>query len=138
MTQRYRLILAVITLAAVVLLISPGTSWWVEDSSKMLGGTDETDARGHVALFTLLSLAWTLTLEQRWTKRRAITVVVAGGILLAAVTEVAQVFVPERGASMIDFGADVLGTLIGVSLALVITSLWTKKRQPIPPPSPDQ
>jgi hypothetical protein len=135
--QRYQFLLLIVTIVICVLLISPGTSWWVEKPSAMLGGTDETDAGGHVVLFTLLAMGWTWALGHYWVRPRVITVVVAGGVTLAAITELAQLFIPERGSSLIDFGADVLGTLIGVTLALLIVYVTARNHSsPTPPDQP--
>lgn len=135
MHYRYHVLLVIVTLAACVLLISPGNTWWVADSSNLLGGTDETDTRGHIALFAVLTLAWAWTLRHQWARPWISYLVVgASGIALGAITEVAQHFIPERGSNLTDFGADVLGTLIGVVLAALFIRWLERKKTPAKQP----
>ena len=87
MHYRYRVLLVIVTIVACILLVSPGNSWLVTGSSNMLGGTDETDARGHIALFAVLTLAWVWSLRHQWARPSMVYFVVgASSIALGAIT----------------------------------------------------
>jgi hypothetical protein len=88
------------------LMLLPGNDGGVvDDTSTFFGNRDLTDAIGHVALFFALAALWQWALRDR---RRAIGLAAALGIL----TEGAQSLVPDRGASLLDLGANVLGVIL--------------------------
>lgn len=106
------LIPVTLTLCAVVILTLPSDAPIVADTSLMLGGSELTDAIGHGVLFSLLSFFW-LAMLQATDRSQATPIVCVGLVMLAAVTEIAQVSIPERGASLVDVGANAGGILIG-------------------------
>ncbi len=99
-----------------VFTLTPGDSALVEKTSVALGGSDYTDANGHVLLFSILTMLcfWALTL--RFSPRSALILSAGLGLLIGTGTEFAQVFIPYRGAAWLDLGANWIGVLGGVTL----------------------
>nr|PZN50568.1 MAG: hypothetical protein DIU68_18095 [Chloroflexota bacterium] len=114
MTRNFpSLILALgLTIAAVLFTTLPGNSGIVAGTSKALGGSDITDAIGHAVLFTALTVAWQRALTAYVGRRTAILIAVIAMLLFGAITEIAQAGIPERGASVLDLGANALGVAL--------------------------
>ncbi len=85
--------------------------------SRLFGGTQLTDAIGHMVLCGILVWLWYRALRGSLQPASALGVVVAIGLGLSVVTELAQVFVPSRGASLLDLLANVLG--VGLSAGVI-------------------
>jgi hypothetical protein len=92
----------------------PGDTALVEKTSVFLGGKDYTDANGHIVLFCILTLLCFWTLRLRFSSKKALAIAAIFGLAMGAVTELAQVFIPYRGAALLDMGADWLGVLSSV------------------------
>lgn len=99
------------TVLVCFLMLTPADDNVVEDTSSAFGGTDLTDAVGHVILFAALAGVWFNALRLRWPPRRAWWITRVGGLALATALELAQTRVPDRGASWLDLGANWLGIL---------------------------
>lgn len=91
--------------------------------SRLFGGTEITDAIGHVILYAVLTALWAWTLSLHMPERRAILTVAALGLILGLTLEAAQVYVEDRGSTLIDYGANMAGVL-GSSVVL----LWRNNR----------
>jgi hypothetical protein len=96
------------------LMLYPADGTLVADVSGFFGGLDVTDAFGHVILFageTLLTFFVFRTqvsaLKAKWS-----TVIIM--LLLAFLLETLQIWIPGRGASLLDYAAN--GTGVGVFL----------------------
>lgn len=84
----------------------------------------------HVAVYSLMGLLFTRTLVNGMhidKKKTAIAIALFSSILLGALIEVAQHFIPYRDASFLDMVANGAGAFIGVFLYSVITKAY--KRQ---------
>jgi VanZ family protein len=68
---------------------------------------------GHVVLFFGWVLLWYWTLDVHFAKKvRILRLVTVAGLAMGVVLEGVQIFLPERGASMLDLGANVLGVVL--------------------------
>ncbi len=105
---RWALALAWTALVCLLMLL-PGEDSVAEDTSGFFGGTDLTDAAGHVLLFGGLTLFWYAALVCHGTPAEALRLALslAGG--LGVLLEAGQSLVPERGVSLLDFSANALG-----------------------------
>jgi hypothetical protein len=81
-------------------------------------GSELTDAAGHVILCAILVWLWYRALYGTMKPARALVIVVAIGLGLGVVTELAQLFIPSRGASLLDLLANVLGVVGGWGLGI--------------------
>jgi len=106
----------ILTLVAVLLMTLPGNSGIVLASSRALGGTELTDAIGHVALFAVLTLVWYRAARTFVNDRVALSVVVIGVVILGITTELSQRLVPERGSNIVDLVANGLGVSVAWAL----------------------
>ncbi len=97
------------TALACLLMLLPGEDSVAEDTSGFFGGTDLTDAAGHVLLFGGLTLFWYVALVCHSAPAEALRLALglAGG--LGVLLEAGQSLVPERGVSLLDFSANALG-----------------------------
>ena len=85
---------------------------WIDSYS---GSIDLT----HVLLFALLGLV------AYWALHRLSLLVLAGlMVLLAAISELVQIWAPGRQPGLSDFADDLLGLLIGVICAWILHRLW--------------
>lgn len=85
---------------------------------------DNMDKLIHIAVYSLVGLLFTRTLVSGMhidKKRTAIAIALFSSILLGALIEVAQYFIPYRDASFLDMVANGAGAFIGVFLYIVIT-----------------
>jgi VanZ family protein len=100
-----------------ILMLSPGSKGSVAgETSGLFGGTDITDAIGHVILKAILVLLWCWMLSHYTSLENFIRWVAIGGLTWAVVAELAQFFVPDRGVSVLDLAANILGVLIGLKI----------------------
>ena len=104
------------TVLLLFLMLSPGEDTAAEEVSGFFGGTELSDAVGHVNLFGVLTALWQRALALHIGKHRALTAAVAIGLGLGVATELAQLFIPDRGAGL----ADMLANWIGAALAAAI------------------
>jgi hypothetical protein len=100
---------------AVSLMLSPsGDGTTVSGVSKLFGGTETTDAVGHVIINVILALLWCWTISLYASTAKMTRLILIGGIVWCFGAELTQYFVPERGASLLDLAANILGVLIGL------------------------
>ena len=97
------------TLIVLSLTMLPGDTAIVDNTSKAFGGTDVSDAAGHVVLAGILTLMYFAIAMLRWEARPALFIAAAGAVVLTTGTELAQSFIPHRGASWLDLSANWLG-----------------------------
>lgn len=102
-----------------VLMLSPGKATFAEDVSRAFGGTDLTDAIGHViltAVETALVFNALRLMLPLWTALGAAAVFTA---ILGVLLELAQLYIPYRGVSVLDFSANALGVVLCVAVVVV-------------------
>ncbi len=103
------------TTIAVSLMLSPsGDGTTVSGVSKLFGGTETTDAIGHVIINMILAFLWCWTISLYASAPKTTRLILVGGIIWCFVAELTQHFVPERGVSLLDLAANILGVLIGL------------------------
>jgi VanZ family protein len=90
-------------------MVWPSAGTPVADVSSWFGGTTLTDAFGHVVLFWIEAMLLYRVLCRYIGGRRALLLVVFGGLLLGALLELIQHWVPARGSTWMDFSANCLG-----------------------------
>ena len=83
---------------------------------------------GHVAEFTCLGLLlrWLFDMLTR-KKWQSYGMPLACGVLVAAVDETIQMFVPDRGPRITDVGIDSLGVILGIVIISLITHIKSNK-----------
>ncbi|HML23804.1 MAG TPA: VanZ family protein [Aggregatilinea sp.] len=105
------------TATAASLMLSPSgegtTVTWV---SKLFGGTETTDAVGHVIINSILGFLWAWTMSLYTSSANTTRIVLVGGLIWGFTAEGTQYFVPGRGTSLLDLAANILGVSVGVSL----------------------
>lgn len=95
------------------LMVWPGRGTPVGRLFSFFGGTELAGTVGHVILCGMLVWLWYQALRGQLRPPWVLGVVVAIGLGLGVVTELVQLFVPSRGASLLDL----LANLLGVGLA---------------------
>jgi len=96
-------------------MLSPsGDGTTVSWVSKLFGGTETTDAVGHVIINVILALLWCWAISLYATIAKTIIIVLIGGMFWCFSAELVQSFVPNRGSSLLDLAANILGILIGL------------------------
>jgi VanZ family protein len=103
-------------------MAAPSDSLGVADLSRMFGGTEITDAIGHVVLFSALTFAWYFALRYRWNEPTAFVVAVVAVGLLGTVAELSQHFVPHRGMALLDLLANWTGVLLFVLMCKTVNN----------------
>lgn len=109
--------MAALTWTALVglLMLLPGEDSIAEDTSGFFGGTDMTDALGHVLLFGIFTALWYAVLVCYLAPAPALTGALVIGAASGLLLELGQGIVPHRGLSLLDFTANALGVLISVA-----------------------
>ncbi|MCC7450449.1 MAG: VanZ family protein [Anaerolineae bacterium] len=97
------------TLIVLILTMLPGDAAVVGNASKAFGGTDVSDAVGHVLLAGILTLLYYAVAVLRRESHSALWIAAAGALILTTATELTQSFIPHRGASLLDLIANWLG-----------------------------
>jgi VanZ family protein len=90
----------------------------VSSVSSFFGGTDITDAAGHVVLNSLLIFLWLWT-SVHYSSRYQKSIIIVG-IIWAVVTEFLQTYIPGRGGSLLDMIANSIGIIAGIWLYSVL------------------
>ena len=135
---RWTLTLTWTAIAALLMLSPSGDGTTVSWVSKLFGGTEITDAVGHVIINTILAFLWCWTLSLYASFAKTTRLILLGGIVWCFVGELSQFFVPERGTSLLDLAANVLGVLIGlIGYRLLITEWNRRITSTVPSPKPD-
>src|SRR5258707_956080 len=97
------------TALVAILTLLPGNSTVIEDTHRAFGGTDLSDAMGHVVLFGFLTMSYYWLLRLRFSPGKALIIATMVTFALGVTTELAQMLVPERGPSSFDVAADSIG-----------------------------
>lgn len=104
------------TVIAATLMLSPGNDGsTVAKTSALFGNTETTDAIGHVIINAILAFLWCWTLDLYANTQKTTRLILIGGLIWCFVGELSQFFVPERGTSLLDLGANILGVVIGLT-----------------------
>jgi VanZ family protein len=111
-----------LSLLALAFTTLPGYTPLVNGASRLLGGTDMTDALGHVVLQCLFTAAWFWALSLYLSKKAALLSAISIAIAFGTLTEFAQRYVPERGSTLLDLGANWSGVI-----AFVLVLRWRSK-----------
>lgn len=82
----------------------------------------------HIFQFMVLGLLLYATYKDNFKKYILILVISSHGLITAICDEFIQYFVPGRGAQVTDVLIDMLGLLIGISLAFLIQYIFNKYR----------
>ena len=106
------------TLAILYLTLAPSKGTPVETISDFTMGGDAGDAILHFLIFVIHTSLWVLALRDLGEERSRQYALVLG-LLLALGTETAQIFLPTRGAILMDYTANVIG--------VVFTVWWWRK-----------
>ena len=113
-----------------LLMLLPGEDSVAEDTSGFFGGTDLTDAAGHVLLFGALAILWyaalTCSLAPSAAFWRALGLAAVLGVLL----ETGQSLVPDRGMSLLDFSANALGVCVAALALSTPLRHWLDSARP--------
>jgi hypothetical protein len=113
---RWTLTLIWSAIAASLMLSPSGNGTMVSTISRLFGGTETTDAFGHVIINTILAFLWSWTISLYVSAPETTRLILSGGIIWGLVAELSQHFVPERGTSPLDLGANILGVVIGITV----------------------
>jgi hypothetical protein len=105
------------TLLTTYLMVWPSRGTAVGWLSRFFGGTEVTDAIGHVILTSILAWLWYRALHGVLRPAWTLGVVLIICLGLEIVTEFVQAFIPSRDASTLDVLANVLG--VGLSLGII-------------------
>jgi VanZ family protein len=103
------------TALVLYLMLSPGKDSTADDLSRSFGGTDLSDAVGHVILYGVLTILWDGALQADRPGGHRLALMV--GLALGLLGESLQVFVPYRGVALLDFAANLAGVFLGSGLA---------------------
>jgi VanZ family protein len=125
-----------VTAVVLYFMIAPSTAPGIAGLSRLFGGTELTDAVGHVGLFCLLTLMWFQVLRHKLSVSKSlISAIIIVGVM-ATCAEILQGFVPQRGSTGLDLLANwsgvalfVLGWLI-VNNRLKIKALLLRQKHP--------
>lgn len=103
------------TVLAAILLLSPGSDGsTVAKTSALFGNTETSDAIGHVIINAILAFLWCWTISLYASTAKTTRLILIGGLIWCFVGELSQFFVPERGTSLLDLGANIVGVVIGL------------------------
>jgi VanZ family protein len=118
------------TALTVKLMLSPsGDGTTVSWVSKLFGGTETTDAIGHIIINAILAFLWCWTISLYTSTAKMSRIILIGGIIWCFGAELSQFLVPNRGASLIDLGANIVGVLIGLIIFRLILAFSMKQHQ---------
>jgi VanZ family protein len=95
------------TVLTLILMLTPG----LPTPYTFLG--DLTDKAGHLALFCVLAMLWSLALSSYLPMAKAFRFALGAAILFGGFTELGQYFVPGRDVALLDFAANTLGVGLG-------------------------
>lgn len=124
---RWALTLAWTLIAASLMLSPSGDGTTVSSVSKVFGGTETSDAVGHVLINIVLAFLWCWTVSVYLSPALTLRVILIGGMVWCFGAELTQHFVPERGTSLLDLGAN----LLGVSVGLIAFRVYSQVVQPV-------
>lgn len=96
-------------------VLLPSDTALVYRVSKFFGGTERTDAVGHVILFGLFTLSLYWMFNYHLSRQYACYAAVGCGLLIGTAFELLQNVIPARGASALDLYANWVGTLAALA-----------------------
>lgn len=111
------------TFAILYLTLTPSKGTPIETISDITWGGEPGDAVLHCIIFILHTLLWLWALRGCYADTSARRYATGLGLLVGLGTETAQIFLPTRGAILMDYSANVLG----VALGLLIYRIYLKK-----------
>jgi VanZ family protein len=100
------------TLLILYLTLSSGNNENVGWLSGMAGGTEITDAIGHVIMFFVLVVLWHWAGSLEYSTQSVLKIIIPICFIFGTGVELAQHWIEERGASWIDFLANGSGVLL--------------------------
>ncbi len=100
------------TALVIALMVTPGDEPLVTGLSDAFGDTDLTDAAGHVVLCAVLTILWQWALIAHIPPSHALRIALGVALALGTSVELLQMFVPNRGVSLLDLLANWLGGFI--------------------------
>ncbi len=103
-----------------VLMLTPSDRAVVDNTSDAFGGTDLTDAIGHGILYGVLAILWWAALACYGEVHKTFWLAMALVAVLGVTLEIAQYWVPERGPSLLDFVAN----LVGIAGVMIGYQVW--------------
>jgi VanZ family protein len=112
------------TAITIKLMFSPsGDGTIVSWVSKLFGGTETTDAIGHIIINTIQAWLWCWTINLYTNILKTTRIVLTGGIIWCFAAELTQLLVPNRGTSLLDLAANIVGVLIGMIIHRLISRI---------------
>jgi VanZ family protein len=109
------------------LMLSPsGDGTTVLRVSKLFGNTETTDAIGHIIINAVLALLWCWTISLYTTITQTTRIIQIGGVIWCFSAELSQSFVPNRGASLLDLVANIIGVLVGLIIYRLLLAFSMK------------
>ncbi len=93
------------------LLLWPSEGTSVENVSSFFGGSDLTNSLGHVVL-AFVETALLYGLFRRYFPRHASALTLGSALMLGLILELAQNWIPARGANLFDLGANWAGAVM--------------------------
>lgn len=105
------------TLLLCFLMLSPSDGT-VHTVSSWFGGTEITDAIGHVILVSVDCVLFYGVLVRYLSAKNSLIVAGIVTLVFAIMLELAQTFIPSRGASLID----IIAAFVGVGCGLLIST----------------
>lgn len=88
-------------------------------------------AIGHFGIFFIDGVFGYLTFSRflNFERKNNLLLTLGAGLFIASLSEIIQLFAPERGPSVLDVILDFSGYLFGVLLVIIIINLFNKNRQ---------
>jgi VanZ family protein len=114
---------------ALALTMLPNTVPFVGRVSRVIGGTSIGSAVGHAGLFGMLMLMLYLALRIRLSSVWSLLLAVIGTLLVSTGTEIFQVVLADRDASLVDMLANWLGIFAMGFFVSVVGSFVEEQRQ---------
>lgn len=110
------------TALMVFLMLSPGQASIADDLSTAFGATELSDALGHLFIALVEALLVFGAMRPFASVPQAIVVSAVITMVLGALLEAAQLWIPSRGATVLDFAAHTLGVTAATA------GLWVRRR----------
>lgn len=114
-----------VTALIAVFMLMPGDDSAAGRLSDLFGGTDITDAIGHIGAYFIATAAWYSYFELGRPQREALLRAAILTLIVGIVVETAQSLVPDRGTQLIDYAANMLG----VGLFALVVNLRQRRDQ---------
>ncbi len=123
------LVLAAWGIFAIILTTQSDRVPLVHLMTRTIGSTEVGDALGHAGLFGVLTFALYMVMARKLKREWALPLAMGIALILGLVTEVAQIGVTNRVASVSDLLANALGVFV-VGFAMTYLSIL-RSRQPL-------